>query len=273
MDLPDVQATKEGFPKIGIPRVGVSKVVMPVMVYYPRRGFIPTASSVEAFCSLTDEVKGINMSRLIEVLYDEFSKDRLLIQSVKAIQDKIKTRLGSPDSMVRVKFNYFVYKLSPVTKIEQLLPIKVELIGRSTKMLGDEVVLGVSVPYTSLCCCSKAISDRGAHNQRSEAFIYLSNPRVDILFEDVVSLVEKNASAEIREILKREDEKYVTEKAYDNPVFVEDVVRRLAEDLESYIKDGKVSGYLIKTEHQESIHAHNAIAYMCKNFKLWELLV
>ena len=164
-------------------------------------------------------------------------------------------RLESEACDVEMKFPYFINKIAPVSKVQSLLDYEVTFIG---KIKNDQFVnqIKVVVPVTSLCPCSKKISDYGAHNQRSHVTVTVETNEF-VWIEDIIKLVEQNASSELYGLLKRPDEKYVTEKAYDNPKFVEDMVRDIATDLK---KDSRISYFEVESENFESIHNHSAYA-------------
>ena len=169
-------------------------------------------------------------------------------------------RLEADRGMIEVDFPYFIKKAAPVSKVESLLDYQVSLLGEfdhgHSKML-----IKVVVPVTSLCPCSKKISDYGAHNQRSHVTVTAQTDGF-LWIEDLIELVEKEASCELYGLLKRPDEKYVTEKAYDNPKFVEDMVRDVAAQLN---QDERVLAYRVESENFESIHNHSAYAQIEKN--------
>ena len=163
--------------------------------------------------------------------------------------------LEAEEGYISVDFPYFVNKSAPVTGVKSLLDYQVSLCG-SYNSSGSTLKLKVVVPVTSLCPCSKKISDYGAHNQRSHITVEVI-PSEDLCIEDIIVLVEKQASSELYSLLKRPDEKYVTEQAYDNPKFVEDVVRDIANSLNN---DDRVLAYTLEAENFESIHNHSAYA-------------
>jgi len=256
--LADIQNLTEGFPKKEIPLVGIEKVVYPVSVFSLKFGkFILTPAEINMYCSLSSELKGVNMSRFYGVIQQIFQKERYTTLNVREVLDVIKKDLESSAASVSVSFTYFYDQKAPVTKLEQVVPIEVTLIGRNLPNNVTEVWTSVRAPYTSCCPCSREISEDGAHNQRSYATIsILQAPNTQIVtFESIVEILNATASCRIYEYLKREDEKYVTEYAYQNSKFVEDMVRDLSEVL-----DKKELCYKIRVEHQESIHCHNAVA-------------
>jgi GTP cyclohydrolase I len=170
-------------------------------------------------------------------------------------------RLDAESGYIEMNFPYFVNKEAPISKVRSLMDYDVTFIG---EIKGDETTMTVKVvvPVTSLCPCSKNISDYGAHNQRSHVTLTV---RVEsfVWIEDLIDLVEKQASCEIYGLLKRPDEKYVTERAYDNPKFVEDMVRDVAAKLN---EDKRITAYIVESENFESIHNHSAYALISKGF-------
>jgi len=160
---------------------------------------------------------------------------------------------------MEITFPYFIKKAAPVTGVEGLMEYKCTFKGSLNK--GSDLVIMIHVPISTLCPCSKEISDYGAHNQRGEVRLQIRFKKF-VWIEDLIRLVEQSASSEVFSVLKREDEKYVTERAYDNPVFVEDIVREIACKLE---KDSNITWFAVESENYESIHNHNAYAYIEKH--------
>jgi len=258
MNVPDVQSRSEGFPQVYLPWVGVEGVIYPIFVYYPRTDkFMQTVGAFNVYCSLTSKTKGVHMSRFYEVVSDCFQSRRFLTENVAVSLNEVVKRLESEDARVEVTFTYLLDTIAPVSGIKQKLPVQTKVTGIRMKGRPDYILVSIEVPYTSLCPCSKEISDFGAHNQRSLACVTVATvPGKEVLFEDLVEVVENAASAPLRECLKRVDEKYVTEQAYKNPVFVEDMVRLIGTGLERWRLP-----YLVKVTHYESIHVHNAVAF------------
>ena len=204
---------------------------------------------------LPENVKGTHMSRFIEILNDgecSFGIDTFM-NLVQTVADK----LDSSDAQIIVDFPFFRNKKAPSSGVESLLDYKVTLTG--TIVNGEpDLTLKVVVPVTSLCPCSKSISKYGAHNQRSHITIEAKAAKGETIFlEDLIDLAEEKASSELYAILKRDDEKVVTERAYENPAFVEDIVRDIAVELNA---NKKVNFYCLESENFESIHNHSAYA-------------
>lgn len=250
--MPDVQST-EDTRQLPIQAVGVRSVRYPLVVRRPDGIESATVAEFEMTVYLPADQKGTHMSRFIAMLEElEGSVDiaafrRLLLGMAK--------RLEAPSGRIQARFPYFVSKAAPVSGVVSLMDYQVtlegEVQGESTR-----VWLTVLVPVTSLCPCSKKISEYGAHNQRSHVTVR-AEVRQDIAFEELIRLIEDEASCELFGLLKRPDEKYVTERAYDNPKFVEDLVRDIALRLNAH---PAIGGYLLEAENFESIHNHSAYA-------------
>ncbi len=199
------------------------------------------------------------MSRIVEILNQH--EREITVKSFREMLGQMTERLDAESGYIEMNFPYFVNKEAPISKVKSLMDYDVTFIGEitgATTMMTVKVV----VPVTSLCPCSKNISDYGAHNQRSHVTLTV---RVEsfVWIEDLIDLVEKEASCEIFGLLKRPDEKYVTERAYDNPKFVEDMVRDIAARLN---QDSRITAYTVESENFESIHNHSAYALISKGF-------
>jgi GTP cyclohydrolase IB len=250
--LTDVQSLKD-HRCLDIDRVGVKDIRYPIIVRDRSRGQQNTIASINMYVKLPHSFKGTHMSRFLEVLaeYDQ----AISIASLPDLLDKIRSRLDAEEAHIELKFPYFIHKTAPVSKSVALMDYQIEFLA---VLNGDKysMIMKVMVPVTSLCPCSKEISDAGAHNQRSHVTVSLQF-RKFVWVEEIIDLVESNASCQLYTILKRPDEKYVTEKAYANPQFVEDMVRSVAADLE---KDSRVNWFTVESENFESIHNHSAYA-------------
>ena len=211
------------------------------------------------YVNLPHQFKGTHMSRFVEILNQH--EREITVKSFREMLGEMTERLQAESGYVEMDFPYFVNKEAPISKVKSLMDYQVSFIGEIT---GDETMITVKVvvPVTSLCPCSKNISDYGAHNQRSHVTLTV---RVDsfIWIEDLIDIVESEASCEIFGLLKRPDEKYVTERAYDNPKFVEDIVRDIAARLNN---DERINAYTIESENFESIHNHSAYALITNGF-------
>lgn len=251
MFLPDVQAAVDAR-NIAIQRVGVKSMTYPMMVATPK-GPQPTVASVDMYVALPAEQKGTHMSRFIEVLQQHHAP--LSPDSLRQLMAAMLARLEAADGLIEFRFPYFVMKSAPVSGVESLMDYQVRL---TAEHQGGRLKLTQSVvaPVASLCPCSKNVADYGAHNQRSHLTVAVELDG-DMAVEELVRIAEGAASAEVWGLLKRTDEKYVTERAYDNPKFVEDMVRDIALALN---REPRVAAYRIEAENFESIHNHSAYA-------------
>ncbi|MBF0444438.1 MAG: GTP cyclohydrolase I FolE2 [Magnetococcales bacterium] len=250
--LIDVQARKD-HRRLDIDKVGVKDIRYPIIVRDRSRGEQNTIASINMYVKLPHLFKGTHMSRFLEVLaeYDQ----AISVASLPDLLEKIRNRLDAEEAHIELHFPYFIKKTAPVSKSAALMDYEIEFFGVLT---GDKYTMTVKVmvPVTSLCPCSKEISDAGAHNQRSHVTVSVQFKKF-LWVEEIIDLVEANASCQLYTILKRPDEKFVTEHAYNNPKFVEDMVRSVAEDLE---KDSRVNWFTVESENFESIHNHSAYA-------------
>ncbi len=254
--LKDVQASRD-LRNIPIDKVGVKNVTYPIRLRTPDGGCQHTVATVNMYVSLPHHQKGTHMSRFLEVL-NEHARE-IDPTDIMPICHDIKERLNARDAHLELTFTYFINKAAPVTGAAGLMDYIVTFSASSDGQ--DDFVMGVKVPATSLCPCSKLISAYGAHNQRCviEARVRFKGM---LWIEDLVGIVERAASSPVYSVLKRPDEKHVTEEAYDNPKFVEDIVRDLALALE---QDDRIQWYAVNSENFESIHNHNAYAYVEKD--------
>ncbi len=252
--LPDTQNTKD-IRNIVINQVGIKDILHPINFVNRDSESHPTIANFTMTVRLPENVKGTHMSRFIEILNDgecSFGIDTFM-NLVQTVADK----LDSSDAQIIVDFPFFRNKKAPSSGVESFLDYKVTLTG--TIVNGEpELTLKVVVPVTSLCPCSKSISKYGAHNQRSHITIEAKAAKGETIYlEDLIDLAEEKASSELYAILKRDDEKVVTERAYENPAFVEDIVRDIAVELNA---NKKVNFYCLESENFESIHNHSAYA-------------
>ena len=255
--IEDVQNT-EDTRRIGIDRVGVKSIRHPVRFRQRDGGVQATVAVFDMYVNLSHEQKGTHMSRFLEILNEEVEEldVRTFIQAVAGMTAKLEAERG----FIEARLPFFARKKAPVTGAASFLDYEVALSGEWSAA-GSKLWLKVAVPVTSLCPCSKKISDYGAHNQRSHVTLTV-NTREPVWAEDLIDLVERQASCEIYGLLKRADEKYVTERAYNNPKFVEDMVRDIANVLN---QDKGILYYKLETENFESIHNHSAYAAIEKN--------
>jgi GTP cyclohydrolase I len=251
-DIADVQSS-EDTRQIAINKVGIKDIRHPVRVKDRSDGEQHTVANFNMYVNLPHNFKGTHMSRFVEILNSH--EKEIGVESFKDMLQEMTQRLEAQAGHIEMNFPYFVNKQAPVSGVKSLLDYDVTLIGeiRNSK---PELYIKVVVPVTSLCPCSKKISDRGAHNQRSHVTVQVRT-RGFVWIEEIIDLVEEEASCELFGLLKRPDEKHVTERAYDNPKFVEDMVRDVAVRLN---KDDRFSAYVVESENFESIHNHSAYA-------------
>lgn len=252
--IPDVQNTEDAR-QIPIDKVGIRDIRHPVVVADRDGKTQHTIASLNMYVSLPHNVKGTHMSRFVEVLNThEYS---ITVETFRQMIGEMTRTLDAEVGHVEMSFPYFVKKSAPVSGVKSLLDYQVSLIGEMNKDVFN-ITVKIIVPVTSLCPCSRDISERGAHNQRSHVTVAVKVPGT-IWIEDLIDMVESVASCELYGLLKRPDEKYVTEKAYDNPKFVEDMVRDVAI---LFNKDDRIQAYKIESENFESIHNHSAYAML-----------
>ena len=253
----DVQSQKDhrGIP---IQRVGVSSIRLPIQIETKNGDCQPTLATIRMTVDLPHDYKGTHMSRFLQIMQPWAQKTNSS-QTVSETLKEIRSRLEAETAHLKMDFEYFIEKEAPVSKVKSLLGIECSFEG-TLGPDGEDFILGVSVPVTSLCPCSKEISRYGAHNQRSEIRVQIRYDHKARYFwiEDLVTLLEEQASCPVYPILKREDEKAVTERAYENPKFVEDLVRDVVLALRA---QPGVTWFAVECENFESIHNHNAYAY------------
>ena len=261
MPIPDVQAGRDER-RLAIERVGIRGLRYP-LPFSDGGAVQSTIATCNVYVALPEEQKGTHMSRLVELLEERAAPGSapLTVAGLRLFVDELVVRLNAPGGRIEISFPFFVRKTAPVSGVASLLDFEVQL----TAELADGVfasTIGVSAPVTSLCPCSKEISAYGAHNQRSLVTIVV-RPRAPVLITELVRIAEQEASSELYGILKRADEKYVTERAYDNPRFVEDLVRGVASRLAA---DARFSAYTVEAENFESIHNHSAYARIARGW-------
>jgi GTP cyclohydrolase I len=257
LPIPDVQATPD-VRRLAIDRVGIKAIRHPVKVAERAGGVQHTIAHFNMYVGLPHQFKGTHMSRFVEILNAherEVSPDTFRVMLREMVR-----KLEAESGHIEMTFPYFVNKAAPVSGVKSLMDYEVTFIGDIVE--GKEIfTLKVLVPVTSLCPCSKKISERGAHNQRSHVTI-AARINAFVWIEELIDRVESQASSELWGLLKRPDEKYVTEHAYDNPKFVEDMVRDIAAGLNG---DARIEGYVVESENFESIHNHSAYAMIAKD--------
>lgn len=250
--IEDVQNTPD-VRHLAIDKVGIKSIRHPVMVKDKSGGVQHTVAMFSMYVHLPHNFKGTHMSRFVEIL--NMNEREISIENFESILREMVKRLEAQSGHIEMTFPYFISKAAPISGVRSLLDYEVTFIGEIRD--GDyQITVKVLVPVTSLCPCSKKISDYGAHNQRSHVTI---TARINdfIWVEDLIRIVEEQASSELYGLLKRPDEKFVTEHAYDNPKFVEDMVRDVAAQLN---KEDRIDAYVVESENFESIHNHSAYA-------------
>jgi len=256
-EIADVQ-NSEDTRQIAIDKVGIKDIRHPVVVNDRSGGQQHVVANFNMYVNLPHNFKGTHMSRFVEILNQH--ERELTVKSFKEMMTEMIERLDASSGHIEMSFPYFMNKKAPVSGVESLLDYDVTFIGKisdNKPMLTVKVV----VPVTSLCPCSKKISDYGAHNQRSHVTVSVDTAGF-IWIEDLIDLVEKEASCQLYGLLKRPDEKHVTEEAYDNPKFVEDMVRDVAAQMNS---DDRITAYTVESENFESIHNHSAYALISRD--------
>ncbi|HET7839424.1 MAG TPA: GTP cyclohydrolase FolE2 [Rectinemataceae bacterium] len=250
----DVQAMQDDR-RIPIQKVGIKGVRYPITLRDRKEGVQHTTATVNLYADLPHDFKGTHMSRFIEV-FEEHRRDLSMPRFLDMLEE-IRSSLEAETAYADLHFPYFIEKAAPVTGQTSVMSYDCAYMGKVWEG-GKEFDVSVSVPVQTVCPCSKAISSHGAHNQRGVVTLTVAlGPFFWI--EDLVSLVEAAASCDVFTLLKREDEKFVTEKAFDNPRFVEDLVREVYSEVRAL---GKFPKFSVEAENFESIHNHSAYAYV-----------
>lgn len=244
--------------QIAIDKVGVKNLKYPIVLQDKANDKQHTIASINMYVNLPHHFRGTHMSRFIEIL-NKYRRG-IDIHNMGNIMKEMKERLNAESAHLEIEFPYFIEKQAPVSKLKSLMEYQCRFIGELSDRM--KILLGVSVPILTVCPCSKEISDYGAHNQRGIITVLLKFKGF-LWIEDVVELVESCASGSVYSLLKREDEKFITESSYDNPTFVEDVVRNVATKLN---KIENILWYKIEVESFESIHNHDAYACVLKKY-------
>ncbi|MDA1116742.1 MAG: GTP cyclohydrolase FolE2 [Proteobacteria bacterium] len=250
--IPDIQSLPDSR-KLAIDKVGIKAIRHPIQIMQRVGGVQHTVATFNMYVGLPHQFKGTHMSRFVEIL--SAHEREITVDSFKAMLNEMVAKLEAEEGLIEMSFPYFIDKAAPVSGVKSLMDYEVTFIAQ---ILDGQrsFAMKVLVPVTSLCPCSKKISDYGAHNQRSHVTVTAHTGEF-VWIEEIVDLVEKQASSELYGILKRPDEKHVTERAYDNPKFVEDMVRDVAATLN---RDKRISRYVVESENFESIHNHSAYA-------------
>lgn len=242
---------------IAIQRVGVKKVHLPLEILEKCGTYQNVMGEISLCVDLSKNLKGTHMSRFMEIL-NHWCRKSISNKEIEHILREVKERLKAGRSEIVIRFRYFIEKPAPKSGIRGMLDYMCEFEG---KMINDEFhfILGVEVPINTVCPCSKEVAMYGAHNQRAVVRARIEYlPEAFIWLEDLIVAIEKTGSFEIFPVVKRKDEKFITEKAYENPKFVEDVVRDIVTVLG---RDERICWFEVECESSESIHNHNAFAY------------
>ncbi len=255
--MKDVQGEKD-LRRVPLKHVGIKDLRWPVELRDKTKGTQHTVAKVALAVDLPHDMRGTHMSRFVECLQTFDSMD---LQELETVLDTLKERLQAEKAMLQLEFPYFLTKTAPVSG--QTAPMDIDCVYTAEK--GEEFTLkiGAVIPVQTLCPCSKEISSYGAHNQRAFAKLEVTAKEM-VWLEELAAIADAGASAPVYGLLKRPDEKFVTEMAYDNPRFVEDAVREIALRLEA---DERISWYRCEVESVESIHNHNAFAVVEKGWK------
>ncbi len=250
--IPDVQGSADSR-QLAIDKVGIKSIRHPVRIRARAGGVQHTIAVFNMYVSLPHHFKGTHMSRFVQIL--NAHEREISVESFQLMLREMVERLEAEEGHIEMTFPYFIEKSAPVSGVKSLMDYEVTFTG-DVKQGKPVFMMKVLVPVTSLCPCSRDISERGAHNQRSHVTVTVRTSDF-VWVEEIVDLIEKQASSELYGLLKRPDEKFVTERAYDNPKFVEDMVRDVAALLNL---DERIEGYTVESENFESIHNHSAYA-------------
>jgi GTP cyclohydrolase I len=251
--MKDIQNQRD-YRQIPIDKVGIKNLRYPIRVLDKKDGYQNTVASINMYVDLPHKYKGTHMSRFVELLH--LFRPEVSLKRFSAILSQMKEHLNAASAHIEVLFPYFIEKKAPISRSPGLMDYTCRIIGASDPKGKVDLISEVIVPISSVCPCSKEISDAGAHNQRGEVRLSVRFKKF-VWMEDMIELVEEAASCEVYSVLKRVDEKYVTEKAYTNPKFVEDIVRDVAKRIK---EDENITWFSVGAENFESIHNHSAYA-------------
>ncbi|MBC2695996.1 MAG: GTP cyclohydrolase I FolE2 [Desulfobacteraceae bacterium] len=253
--MKDTQNQRD-YRNITIDKVGIKNLRYPITVLDRRNGCQNTVATINMYVDLPHECKGTHMSRFVEIL--NLLCPEVSLKKISDALEQMKKHLNAASSHIEVTFPYFIEKKAPVSRSPGLMDYTCKLTGSSGPDGKIDFVSEVIVPVSSVCPCSKEISEAGAHNQRGEVRLSIRFKKF-IWIEDMIKLVEKSGSSEVYSVLKRVDEKYITEYGFNNPKFVEDIVRDIAIKLK---EDDNVTWFSVSAENFESIHNHSAYAHI-----------
>lgn len=249
--MPDMQKRPDNR-RIPIAKVGVKDITYPIVVMDKNHTLQHTVARINMYVNLPHHFKGTHMSRFVEILNKY--REQIALDKLETMLEEMRSKLGSESAHLEIQFPYFIDKAAPVSGAKSLMEYNCEFSASMTDKL--DFVLGIKVPLTSLCPCSRELSRFGAHNQRSIMTVRVRYSGF-IWIEDLVELIEQCGSAPLYSLLKRADEKFVTEQAYENPRFVEDMVREAHSRLSAL---DNITWFSVEAENFESIHNHSAYA-------------
>ncbi len=255
--MKDIQNQRD-YRNIPIDQVGIKNLRYPITVLDKAKNYQNTVASINMYVDLPHKYKGTHMSRFVEMLH--VLRPEVSLKKFSEILENMKAHLNAASAHIEITFPYFIEKKAPISKLPGLMDYTCRIIGSSNRDDKTDIISEVIVPISSVCPCSKEISDEGAHNQRGEVQLKTRFKKF-IWLEDMIELVESCASCEVFSVLKRVDEKEVTERGYANPKFVEDIVRDIASRLN---KDSNITWFSLSAENFESIHNHSAYAHITK---------
>ena len=253
--MKDIQNQRD-YRNIPIDKVGIKNLRYPIKVLDRKNGFQHTVASINMYVDLPHSYKGTHMSRFVEMLH--LLREEVSLKKISVVLGQMKEHLNAASSEIEVSFPYFIEKRAPVSRASGILDYTCRFIGSSDADDKIDLISEVVVPISSVCPCSKEISEVGAHNQRGEVRLQTRFKKF-IWLEDMIAVVENAASCEVYSVLKRVDEKCVTERGFSNPKFVEDIVRDIADVLK---KDANITWFSVSAENFESIHNHSAYAHI-----------
>ena len=253
--MKDIQNQRD-YRNIPIDKVGIKNLRYPITVLDRRNGYQHTVASINMYVDLPHKYKGTHMSRFVELLH--LFRPEVSLKRISVVLEKMKKHLNAASAVIEVTFPYFIEKKAPVSESPGLLDYTCRIVGSSDPEGKVDLISEVIVPISSVCPCSKEISEIGAHNQRGEVRLSTRFKKF-IWMEDMIELVEACASCEVYSVLKRVDEKCVTERGFSNPKFVEDIVRDIAKKIKG---DSNITWFSVSAENFESIHNHSAYAHI-----------
>ncbi len=254
----DPQNQKPKVKGIEIDKVGIKNLRYPIKVFDKREAEQHTVANINMYVSLPHKFRGTHMSRFVEILNKH--KNTIAMKNMKAMLLDITERFDAESAHIEFEFPYFIEKEAPRSHARSLMQYECKFMCSLVEQSKFRFTLGVAVPIATLCPCSKELVEKGAHNQRGKILVFIRFHKF-FWIEDIVKIVENCASGSLYSLLKREDEQFVTQYAYDHPVFVEDVVRNVANKLN---REKNIIWYSVEVESYESIHNHDAYAFVEK---------